>query len=419
MAYPLDPTKLNPPGVVPMPEPTFRVERDQMRAAQQAIIDAQPNTYFGAHTTQYGIEQYTYEPGIGTIHFTAATARLIGADLAQSLKDAIGAWPLVPPITGQHDDYWLLGELYPDPTQDMTPVNDATMQFFHRFFQLLKQYKFEYVNSVAYEILEFFHPPEWKQLNWLGNPGLSGWYPPSAFIQPTNHDALTYMGRVQVQLLEAAVQEGIAPRFQIGEPWWWDGSYSTGEGKFSPCFYDPKTVAMYKAETGNDIPMPYIKNIFDPVADNQWSFIDWLCKKLGESTNYIRDYVKARIPGAQSTLLFFTPQIMSPSSELVKRLNFPIDQWVYPNYEFVQIEDYDWIIDGRLDLVPQTFKAATEILGYPIQVVHYFIGFVLLHENAYIWDSCDAAIGLALEAKIPHLYLWAYSQVMRDNVIFK
>ena len=327
--------------------------------------------------------------------------------------------PLVPPITGEHTDYWLLGELYPDPTQDLTPVNDATMQFFHRFFQLLKQYKFEYVNSVAYEILDFFHPPEWKQLNWLGNPGLSGWYPPSAFIQPTNKDALTYMGRVQVQLLKAAVEEGIAPRFQIGEPWWWDGSYSTGAGKYSPCFYDPKTVAMYKSETGNELPMPYIKSIFDPVGDNQWPFVDWLCKKLGESTNFIRDYVKKEIAGAQATLLFFTPQIMSPSSELTRRLNFPIDQWVYPNYEFVQIEDYDWIIDGRLDLVPQTFRAATEILGYPIQVVHYFIGFVLLHENAYIWKSCDAAIGLARAAGIPHLYLWAYSQVMRDNVIFK
>ena len=47
MTYPFDPKQLNPPGVVPMPEPTFRLERDQIREAQQQIIDAQPNTYFG------------------------------------------------------------------------------------------------------------------------------------------------------------------------------------------------------------------------------------------------------------------------------------------------------------------------------------------------------------------------------------
>uniref|UniRef100_A0AAU6W045 Capsid and scaffold protein n=1 Tax=Pseudomonas phage Arace01 TaxID=3138526 RepID=A0AAU6W045_9VIRU len=420
MTYPFDVTALATPGVVDMPEPSLRVQREQIRVIQQEVIAEDPYTYFGASTVQYGAEAYTYEPGIGTLHFNAATASLIGADLATTLRGLYQEFPLAPPITGQPDDYWLIGQLWPDPEDDTSqPVNSATMDFFHRFFALLKERKFEYVNSVAYEILEFFHPPEWQQLNFDGLAGLSGWYPPSAFIQPTNKFALDYIGRVQIQLVQAAIQAGLAPKFQIGEPWWWDGSYSTGIYKNAPCFYDQKTMAMYKAETGNDVPLPYITSIFNPVSPNQWPFIDWLCTKLGDSTNYIRDKVKGAIPNAEATLLFFTPQIMSPNSELTRRVNFPIAEWVYPNYEFVQIEDYDWIIDGRLDLVPQTFKAATEILGYPLEVVHYFIGFVLLAENSYIWDSADKAIGLALEAKIPHLYLWAYSQVMRDNVIFK
>jgi hypothetical protein len=419
MTYPFDPTALETPGVVDMPEPSLRVERDNIRRIQQEIINEDPLTYFGAGTAQYGAEGYTYEPGVGTLHFTAATASLIGSDLAVSLRNLYSQWPLQSPITGAYEDYWLIGQLWPDPENpESVPVNPATMDFFHRFFDLLKEREFEYINSVAYEILEFFHPPEWQQVNYDGVPGQSGWYPPSNFIQPTNQFALDYLARVQIQLVQAAVQAGLKPKFQIGEPWWWDGTYSKGEYKNSPCIYDAKTMAMYKAETGNDVP-PIIKDIFQPIDPIQWPYIDWLCMKLGQSTNHIRDKVKAAIPDAEATLLFFTPQVMSPNSELTRRLNFPIAEWVYPNYEFVQIEDYDWIIEGRLDLVPQTFKAATEVLGYPLQVVHYFIGFVLLAEDAYIWKTADAAIGLALDAKIPHLYLWAYSQVMRDNVIFK
>ena len=92
---------------------------------------------------------------------------------------------------------------------------------------------------------------------------------------------------------------------------------------------------------------------------------------------------------------------------------------MHPNYEFVQIEDYDWIIDGRLDLVPKTFEAATELLGYPKEVVHYFIGFVLLPEDAKrIWGDVDKALNMAKKAGINIIYPWSYTQVMRDGVYY-
>ncbi|WP_211259238.1 non-contractile tail sheath protein, partial [Dyella japonica] len=63
--------------------------------------------------------------------------------------------------------------------------------------------------------------------------------------------------------------------------------------------------------------------------------------------------------------------------------------------------------------------AAVNRLGYPLNVVHYFIGFVLLPEDAKkIWADVDKAWGLALEAGIPHIYPWSYTQVMRDGVIY-
>lgn len=405
--------------VVDFPAPTAADGWILVRDLQGEIVASDPNTYLAATTKQYTPDDYLFEPGIGQIHFLPATYRKVADELAQTVKDVFGAFPNVSPLKPDVDAYWFVGDLYPDPVGLVTPVNEPTMAFFDRFFTLLKSHDYKYVNSVAYEILDFFCPVSWKQINWKGQPAQSGWVPPSSFIQPTNVEPLDYISMVQIQLLNKAVEKGLDPKFQIGEPWWWDGSYNTGEGKNAPCLYDQHTMDLYTAETGQAVPLPMIKSIFDPVEPHQWPYVDWLCTKLGQSTNRIRDTVKAAVPGSEATLLFFTPQILSPASELTYRLNFPIAEWTYPNYDFVQIEDYDWIIEGKLDLVPQTFTAATEILKYPLGVVHYFLGFVLLPQDAKrIWGNVDKALGLALEAEIPHLYLWSYTQVIRDGVVF-
>lgn len=406
-------------AVVPMPEAALEEQQIMIRNMQAELIAEMPGLILGAKTTQYGPDAYGFEPVVGQIHYSAATSQLICHDLAQSYLNLIGPYPLVSPISTNQNDYNFVGRLGVDPDNEINPVNWPTMEYYRRFLKLLQERNFKFVNSVAYEILDFFMPEEWKQRNWLGLPAQSGWYPPSSFIQPANFAPLNYISRVQVQILKEVQALGMTPYFQIGEPWWWDGSYNNGEGKNAPCMYDSRTMALYKSETGNDVPMPMIKSIFDPVNDNQWPYVDWLCTKLGESTNYIRDKVKETFPNAQATLLFFSPQVMSPASDLTFRLNFPMTEWVYPNYEFVQIEDYDWIIDGRLDLVPQTFKAATELLKYPLEVVHYFIGFTLLPEDAKrIWGNTDIAWGLAQDAGIKIIYPWSYTQVMRDGVYY-
>lgn len=418
MLYPFDPESLFPPGSTDMPEPYAFESKINVRQIQAQIAIEQEFTYIGAETIQYGPDDYMETPNVGKLFFSQATSVLICEDLAVSVVDAVGAYPTPSPLKTSPDFYWFIGQLWPDPATTLEPVNHATMAFYDRFFTLLKSFNYEFVNSVAYEILDFFMPFSWKQINWKGEQALSGWFPPSSFIQPTNTEALNYIAQVQIQVLSLAVSKGIIPRFQIGEPWWWDGSYNTGEGKNAPCLYDPATMALYTAETGRSVPTPWIKNIFDPVDPQQWPYVDWLCDKLGQSTNYIRDRVKAQFPGALATLLFFTPQIMSPSSELTGRLNFPTNYWKAPNYDFVQIEDYDWIIDGRLDLVPLTFDAANDKLGYPRSVVHYFVGFILNAWDYHIWPWIDTAIRLAKDAGMLNIYVWSYTQAMRDSILY-
>lgn len=425
--YPFDPLTQNPPGSAPIPEPADYGAAMELRAAQYAIAAEQANTYIGATTSQYPLD--SYEPLVVNYEITGAAQvlrveamRLVAADLAESVQAVIGVLPPASALKpNQPDAYWFIGELHPDPANTPTPVNHATIAFMRQFFELLHERGYTFVNSVAYEVLDFFMPEHWKQRNHIGNPALSGWYPPSCFVRPTSDEAISYLANVQTQVIQQAVEVGLPVKFQIGEPWWWDGSYSTGEDdKNAPCIYDPYTIAQYKAETGMDVPLPHITSIFNEVADNQWPYVYWLRDKLGYSTNAIRDKVKAQFADRQldATLLFFTPQIMSPASELTRVMNFPIEHWQIPNYDFVQIEDYDWIIAGRLDLVPLTFDAAFNVLGYPRSVTHYFTGFILNAWDYHIWPWIDKAIRMAKEAEMPYIYVWSYTQVMRDSILY-
>lgn len=422
---PFDPETLIPPGSTNMPEPAAVGTQMNLRDALASIAATDPYTVIGARTTQYKITDYVMELDAGRRSLVTPAMREVADQLAASVKAVIGDFPISSRLKpNQPDAYWLIGQLYPDPANNPTPVNHATMAFMEKFFELLAGYGYTFVNSVAYEVLNFFMPDDWKQKNWLGNPALSGWYPPSCFVRPTSDDAINYLANVQIQVLEAARARGVPCKFQIGEPWWWDGSYSTGvDDKFAPCIYDPHTVEQYRIETGQDVPTPYIKNIFDEVPQSHWPFIEWLRDKLGHSTNAIRDIVKEYFRQGtgeeiDATLLFFTPQIMSPLSDLTKVMNFPTDHWKAPNYDFVQIEDYDWIIEGRLDLVPLTFDAAYEKLGYARDDVHYFVGFILNAWDYHIWTWIDTAIRMAKEANMLNIYVWSYTQAMRDSILY-
>lgn len=295
------------------------------------------------------------------------------------------------------------------------PLNIPTQEWCKSLFRQMNAYGFKFIWSTAYEILNSYMPEEWKQRDAYGDPALSGWSPPSSFVIPAKHEPLDYLARVIKNGLKLMSESGMTElRFQIGEPWWWDGSYTNG----APCIYDEFTKSLYTSETGNAVPTPYYTNYEQAVTPEQRPYLEWLGTKLGQSTNRIRDSVKAAYPTAKATLLFFSPQIMNPRSEMLPIINFPESEWVYPNYDFMQIEDYDWIINGELDLLPLTFEAATVRLGYPIEVVHYFLGFVLNAYERWVWANVNIANRDAILRGQTELYVWAYPQVVRDGITY-
>lgn len=295
------------------------------------------------------------------------------------------------------------------------PLNYPTQRFCEELFRLAQVYNYAFVWSTSYEILDSYMPDEWKQRDANGQVALSGWAPPSSFFIPTNPECTSYMARVINHGMALIAASGITNlMFQIGEPWWWDGSYTNG----APCIYDNFTMSLYTAETGLAVPTPFFHNYLEAIPPTHRPYLEWLGDKLGQSTNAIRNEVKAAHPTSKGTLLFFTPQIMNPSAEMLTIINFPKSYWVYPNYEFVQIEDYDWIIDGHLDRMQLTLDAAVVVLGYPLSVVHYFLGFVNSTREKWVWPNINVVTRDAKAANIPNIYIWAYPQIIRDGILY-
>ena len=308
--------------------------------------------------------------------------------------------------------FYASGNVYQNKVVDTAlPLNASCVTWCQNFFALLKQYGFGFVWSTSYEILYSYCPDGWEQQDYLGAPALSGYTPPSTFIRLTLPTCLNYLVKVIKQGGALLAEAGIDFYFQIGEPWWWDGSYSNGR----PCVYDPTTTALYLAETGLNAPTT-LHNIFqDPLTSAEEAYCDWLGVKLGDSTGYIRDQVKLTYTNAKCTLLFFTPQIFNFSSLMLRRMNFPSAQWSYPYYDFVQIEDYDWIIAGEFEKLPLTIEAAIDILHYPINLIDYFVGFVFV-EQQHVWDNMNIATDNAVASGIKSIAVWAYPQIIRDSI---
>ncbi len=312
-----------------------------------------------------------------------------------------------------HDLVWDAdaGTFQIDPAH---PVALPVRRWFSDLFTRLLAAGFEPIISQSYEIYAEFCPPEWQQMDSAGNGARTGWEPPSTLIAPTVPQAMGYLRDVALTICGLLQDAGGDIHYQIGEPWWWDGSYTGG----SPCIYDPATQAAYASETGNAVPMPHLASIMEPVGIHG-PYLDWLSGKLGASTLWLRDAVKAAHPGMTSYVLFFTPQVLSPISEVVTRLNLPIESWRYPAFDVCQIEDYDWVAEGDWENVARTLGAATDTLGYPLNRIDYFSGFNLLPETASeVWPHITRAAQDAFGWGIRHVYVWARPQVWRDGWVY-
>ena len=296
-------------------------------------------------------------------------------------------------------------------------LNAPTQQWVTDFATRLAAEGIAVVISVSFELLKMFAPTDWAQYDWKGQQSESGWDPSSTFVSPCSDDGMNYLRDVAVAFVGLCDAAGATVKYQVGEPWWWAGGYR-GDG---PCFYDSFTQAAYVSETGDPVPTPFIQTIYDHYEDDpdQVAYLTWLQGKLGEKTTWLADEVKTAYPGTECTVLFYTPTISNPLSPMLTLVNFPETDWASPNWDFIQVEDYEVIEFGNFAQQLSDLDVPIKDLGYAAADCQYFSGFNLLPATAFIWDKVDKAIWQARELKgYPQALVWARPQVCRDGWVY-
>ncbi|WP_298399544.1 DUF2163 domain-containing protein [Sphingobium sp.] len=324
-----------------------------------------------------------------------------------------GPYVLYMGISKFHSLSWHAGEsrYVVDPAKPK--LNAPTVQWLQDFFARLHAKGFTIIVSVSFEILAQFMPSPWKQRDANGNEAQTGWEPPSSLIAPTNTAGLAYLRDVFLDTL-ALLPGGADVHFQIGEPWWWDGSYGTN----APHIYDATTEAAYVAATGQAVPTPRLTSVYGQPPAPQLPYLQWCRDQLGVATNWLVAQVKAVHASAITYLLVFTPQILRGDAPMLRTLNFPEAAWKHPAFDVLQIEDYDKIVEGDYAFTDLTWELATTVLQYPKDQIDYFAGFNLLPDTTWIWFNTDKAIWRAFNEAPKDVYVWSREQVMRDGWLF-
>ncbi|PCI33380.1 MAG: TIGR02217 family protein [Alphaproteobacteria bacterium] len=292
-------------------------------------------------------------------------------------------------------------------------LNKATISWHANFLDLAQFFGFKVILSLSYEILAQNIPSSWQQKAHDATPALTGWQPPSSLVAPTNTAALDYLRDVFLAFGQINDQLGTDHHYQVGEPWWWIDQGGTGV----PHLYDDVTTALYTSETGRVVPTKHLLSTETATAD-QLDYLTWLGDKLGLSTLWLRDQIKAQYPSAQVGLLFYSPQVLLDTAPIAGEANFPTSHWQDPAFDFLQIEDYDFALEAAWGKRTKAIDQIDLTLSYPRTRTHYFAGFNLLPTTLENWKNIHTAARLGFQDNFTEVFVWAYPQIMRDGVIY-
>jgi uncharacterized protein (TIGR02217 family) len=268
-----------------------------------------------------------------------------------------------------------------------------------------KALDYSLITSLSYELFDAHCWNDWKQRAWNGDAAQTGWSPPSTLLSPAHAGAMAYLQAVARAFVQIAVTAGHAPRFQIGEPWWW----IMPDGR--PCLYDTAAKA---ALGGSPVNIPTIRSAGLNAA--QKSLLDAAGAVLAASTAALAGAVKADHASCETLLLTFLPTNLDPAAPELRRANLPLG-WAAPAFDVLQLEDYDWITSGHEAASAAGIALAEARLGYPPAKRHYLSGFVLNPEDAAQWRLIDAAAERAQAAGTAETFLWALPQIQRDGFV--
>ncbi|RJY09685.1 DUF2460 domain-containing protein [Aurantiacibacter aquimixticola] len=278
----------------------------------------------------------------------------------------------------------------------------------HRaFFEEALAMDYQVIASISFEIFAEHCPPDWMQRAHDGSPALTGWVPPSSLISPANNAAKNFVRGAAARFGLLQEQAGMDVVMQVGEPWWWIQP-DTG----APCIYDDAARSVFSNAA------PPITDMRGPITAAQLVVLDEAAKSLGFAANSVRNRVRQQSGSdAKCYLLAFTPTIFDADMPEADRLNLP-SQWAHPQYDRLQLEDYDWLTLGAEALRRKTYTEVDQRLGYPLGQQDYMAGFVLDPADAELfWARIDAGLDEAAARGVPRRFVWALPQVCRDGYV--
>ncbi len=257
--------------------------------------------------------------------------------------------------------------------------------------------------SLSYELFDAHCWNDWKQRAWNGDPALTGWVPPSTLLSPANATAMAYLKAVARAFVFIAASAGHAPRFQIGEPWWW----VMPDGRI--CLYD---VAAKAALGGAPVEIVSIRSTLLTAA--QKTLLDAAGVILAASTAALIAAVRLDQPSCEALILTYLPTLLDATAPDAKRANMPLG-WASPAFDILQLEDYDWVTTGNAGATERGVAAAAARLGYPAAKQHYLSGFVLNPSQTAQWQQIETASDVARKRGVAVTCVWALPQVLRDG----
>ncbi|MGE4429145.1 MAG: DUF2460 domain-containing protein [Sphingobium sp.] len=258
--------------------------------------------------------------------------------------------------------------------------------------------------SLSYELFDAHCPAAWKQRAANGDPALTGWEPPSTLLSPAREEAMAYLQAVGRAFIAIGRDAGLTPKFQVGEPWWW---IMPADGRI--CLYDEAAQA---ALGGDPVAIPDMR---EPLDAAQRALLDEAGALLAASTAALCAAVGDEAPGTVLHLLSYLPTVLDPLMPEAKRANMPLG-WARPAFDILQLEDYDWVTEGRSARTGAGVAAATARLGYGVEEQHYLSGFVLKGEDAAEhWPRIEAAARAGQARGAAAVFVWALPQVARDG----
>ncbi|MET0240645.1 MAG: DUF2460 domain-containing protein [Sphingobium sp.] len=262
--------------------------------------------------------------------------------------------------------------------------------------------------SLSYELFDAHCPAGWKQRAADGSPALTGWVPPSTLLSPAHGGAMAYLQGVAVAFVEIVAAAGLAVRFQVGEPWWW----IMPDGR--PCLYDE---AARTAFGGSPVA---IADVRGGMTSAQTALLDAAGALLAASTAALCAAVREVAPGAETLLLVYLPTVIDPAAPELRRVNVPVG-WASPAFDRLQVEDYDWVTEGRVALSRAGRTAITARLGYAREAQHYLAGFVLSGDDPGLgekWRRIASAAQVSRAGGDAATFIWALPQVARDGFVW-